>query len=418
MRHYITYYILIVVSVVFSVSSFAQHPKVKLDFNKPHKLSCEFNEVVFHSYYDMGRISSCSQVDDTTFLIRSLPENVPINPSPWYGFSVESSNETEQQITVLIEADKTRPRYLPKLSEDKATWDSLPFSVEEERLKISLTIGGDQPIQYVSGQEIMDTAFYSFWNRQIASQSMFELETIGSSGQGRPIEALIHKSVDNKEWIYIIGRQHPPEVTGAKALVQFVETLIQDSPDNNRFFARFNVLLVPLLNPDGVAAGNWRHNLNGVDLNRDWGKFTQVETKTVHDSLINLMEDDHNLVFALDFHSTQQDIFYTVPTDYVPLVNKRRNIDKTIVPSKFVEEWLDELKQQTLRSFTVRQRPGSNPGRGVFKQFIADEYGVHAVTYEIGDNTDRHLIKHVATQSAHTLVDKLLQTPPSSFRVD
>ena len=88
-----------------------------------------------------------------------------------------------------------------------------------------------------------------------------------------------------------------------------------------------------------------------------------------------------------------------------------------MAPSLFVEEWLEDVKQQSVRSFTLRDRPGSSPGRGVFKQFIADEYGVHAVTYEVGDNTNRALIKHVAQQAAETLVTKLLATPQADFIV-
>ena len=42
---------------------------------------------------------------------------------------------------------------------------------------------------------------------------------------------------------------------------------------------RFNIITFPLLNPDGADMGNWRHNANGVDLNRDWVDFTQPETK-------------------------------------------------------------------------------------------------------------------------------------------
>ena len=34
-------------------------------------------------------------------------------------------------------------------------------------------------------------------------------------------------------------------------------------------------------NPDGVDSGYWRHNSNGVDLNRDWIEFTQPETKAI-----------------------------------------------------------------------------------------------------------------------------------------
>ena len=71
----------------------------------------------------------------------------------------------------------------------------------------------------------------------------------------------------------IVGRQHPPEVTGSMALMEFVETIVGASDLAKEFRQSFRTIVIPLMNPDGVAAGNWRHNLNGVDLNRDWGPF-------------------------------------------------------------------------------------------------------------------------------------------------
>ncbi|MEP3926289.1 MAG: M14 family zinc carboxypeptidase, partial [Gilvibacter sp.] len=169
------------------------------------------------------------------------------------------------------------------------------------------------------------------------------------------------------------------------------------------FLQRFNVLIIPNLNPDGVASGNWRHNNKGIDLNRDWGKFTQLETALVKAKLDNLLKAYQHLVFAVDFHSTQQDIFYTMPTDY------------NVAPSQFTNDWLAKIKSQTVASFVVRPKPGSSPGRGVFKQFIADEYKVHAVTFEIGDNTQRELIDHLAKTSGLTLMEHMLETPSQAF---
>jgi len=44
-----------------------------------------------------------------------------------------------------------------------------------------------------------------------------------------------------------------------------------DSELAREFRRRFSIIMVPLLNPDGVVLGHWRHNVNGVDLNRDGG---------------------------------------------------------------------------------------------------------------------------------------------------
>src|SRR3546814_1987601 len=72
----------------------------------------------------------------------------------------------------------------------------------------------------------------------------------------------------------------------------FVDELAADSPLARDFRERTLVIVLPLLNPDGVVEGNWRGNINGQDLNRDWGPFTQSETRAVRDLLERELDDD------------------------------------------------------------------------------------------------------------------------------
>src|SRR3546814_2301684 len=95
-------------------------------------------------------------------------------------------------------------------------------------------------------------------------------------GRGKP---------DWREVLRGLGRQHPRETTGTQALMGFVDELAADSPLARDFRERTLVIVLPLLNPDGVVEGNWRGNINGQDLNRDWGPFTQSETRAVRDVL-------------------------------------------------------------------------------------------------------------------------------------
>lgn len=58
----------------------------------------------------------------------------------------------------------------------------------------------------------------------------------------------------------VIGRLHPPEVTGQFALQAFVESLCMDSETAKKFRKEYTVYVVPMMNPDGVDNGHWRHN--------------------------------------------------------------------------------------------------------------------------------------------------------------
>ena len=68
--------------------------------------------------------------------------------------------------------------------------------------------------------------------------------------------------------------------------------------------------MIPNMNPDGVEHGFWRHNMGGIDLNRDWGPFTQPETVLVRDQLDRFVQTGSpQLSLFLDFHSTDRDVF-------------------------------------------------------------------------------------------------------------
>ncbi|WP_339719637.1 M14 family metallopeptidase [uncultured Paraglaciecola sp.] len=362
---------------------------------------CEFEAVRFTANFETAKLNSCAQLSENHYLLTTDAENRPINSSPWYAFKVEPKLEGKTtQIKISIQAEQAKPRYLPKMSRDSRIWHNLPFEIKDNQLTFEINLSQEL---YISAQEIINNDHYLNWMNDIVQTSSFTKINLGHSTLGRPIEALLSQKDNNTEWLLILGRQHPPEVTGALALLSFVEQLAQFSASQQAFLARFNVLIIPNMNPDGVALGNWRHNSKGLDLNRDWGKFTQIETSLVKAKLDSLLKGSQRLVFAVDFHSTQQDIFYTMPKDY------------DVAPPLFSSDWLRKIKSQSVASFVIRPKPGSSPGRGVFKQFIADTYKVHAVTFELGDNTQRELIDHVAKISSITLIEHMLDTPSQAF---
>ena len=365
--------------------------------------ACDFNDVLFHADFPMGRLNHCEQISPQQFTLHFQPENRPINSSAWYAFQVKST--TPQTLSLTLTFDGDLPRYLPKISRDGQTWQTIPFATSTAGFEIAVEVD-KQPL-WIAGQELITNQTYADWfnaqknaAKNKTERRFFEL---GRSTQGRHIQAITSLAENSNEWVILIGRQHPPEVTGALAMLPFVENLLSDSTMAKQFRQRFNLLIVPNVNPDGVAAGNWRHNTRGKDLNRDWNQFEQTETRLIHNVLQKLVQDKQKIVFALDFHSTQEDVFYTIPSD------------AGIVPKDLANLWLDTINQQTNRFFKVRNKPGNSPGRGIFKQYIADTYRVHGVTFELGDNTNRQLIKQIATVSAQTFMSLMTSTDPSDF---
>ena len=84
---------------------------------------------------------------------------------------------------------------------------------------------------------------------------------------------------------YSLFRQHPPEVSGYRSFLYFFNRLMDSDELAQNFRSNFHIIAYPMLNPDGVEQGHWRHNSKGIDLNRDWEYFRQPETRSVRDAL-------------------------------------------------------------------------------------------------------------------------------------
>jgi len=352
--------------------------------------ACNIGTVRLTADFATGRMQDCKALGDNEFLITLLPESTPINPSPWYAFKVEADQPTDIKLIMKVKGDKHR--YPPKISHDGKHWQLQAHKLTGDRLVIEMS--ATQQPAYIAAQEIIDNRYYVNWGNELQKTHNVSHQTIGKSTQGRAIYKIESKSESN-EWLVILGRMHPPEVTGALALFPFVKSLLNNNVLANKFREKYNILVIPNINPDGVDAGNWRHNTNGHDLNRDWINFSQKETQLVNSTLKNLVANQQKIKFAIDFHSTQHDVFYTMPINY-GVENKY-----------FVQHWLTALDNK-MPNFKVITQPGNTPNNGVSKQYFADTFNVHAITYEVGDNTSREKIKRIATNAATTLMRTML----------
>jgi len=353
--------------------------------------ACSSGVVRITADFSTARMDECKLVAENEYLITLVPENTPINSSPWYAFKIQADQATDITITMRVRGDKHR--YPPKVSSDSKVWQLQPYKLKGKRLIMKIA-ASPKPV-FIAAQEIINNQYYVDWAKKLTVNSQVTHSLLGNSTQGRPIYKIEHKNENAKEWLVILGRQHPPEITGALALFPFVETLLSTSNISQRYLEKYNVLVIPNINPDGVHAGNWRSNANGLDLNRDWNDFTQIETRLINDYLQELVAQGQKIKFAVDFHSTVRDIFYTMPVDY------------GVEDAYFVRNWLGELDKM-MPNFTVEIKPGNNPGLGVSKQYFSDKFGVHAITYEMGDNTDRGEIKRIAFNSANLLMANML----------
>jgi hypothetical protein len=90
----------------------------------------------------------------------------------------------------------------------------------------------------------------------------------GASAEGRPI--LVLAAGTGPEKVLLWSQMHGDEPAATCALVDLLAHLVQtrDEPATRTLLSRLTLLVLPMLNPDGVAR-NDRRNAQGIDINRD-----------------------------------------------------------------------------------------------------------------------------------------------------
>ncbi|MEO1044067.1 MAG: M14 family zinc carboxypeptidase [Pseudomonadota bacterium] len=371
---------------------------------------CKTSQFSLDTDFPAGAMASCVTVAEDRIRIIIAPEDAPpINPSPWYAFRLTPIAPGESgMVAVEIDYPQYAHRYWPKVSTDNRIWDRLqPDAVQSlvkddegrtKRVLLKVRLS-DIPV-FIAGQELLTPQHYDDWFAMVEKHGDVRKWRLGLSAEKRPIDAITISARPGvqKEQVVLIGRQHPPELTGAIAHLVFTETLLEDSDLAKRYRERFETIVVPLVNPDGVVRGHWRHNTGGIDLNRDWGPFTQPETRLLRDVLVGIENDPNkDLRLFIDFHSTQKDVVYTIPD--------RFETD----PPMLVTNWLKRY-QDRMPGYEVVIEAGHNADRPVSKAYIYEAFGAPSATFELGDETDRKRIERIGREAAIAMMETLLKT--------
>ena len=353
---------------------------VKIDFNfsGSGNLSCE---VIKSDYL---KIFINPELDDS------------INPSPWFAFR---KSEHSKSIKLELDYKNYHHRYHPKISIDKKSWnkiDEANISKKENGKIVVIDFLPSSQKNYVASQELITNFWYNKWYNELENSGRVRREVIGFSVLKNPIPMFFVEKNINNPYILILGRQHPPEVTGAFAMRGFINQLLNKNSLSDSFLKNYNILFVPLMNPDGVMNGYWRYNENKKDLNRDWGIFIQPETDAVNKKLTELK--NKKLALFIDFHSTFKNLFYI------------SDIAEESPMKNFLEDWLlGSRKSLSEANYKYEIINSLNKDNGVSKNYIYNKYKIPSVTYEVSDNEDRDVIQQSSSILAINLMELLLK---------
>lgn len=149
-----------------------------------------------------------------------------------------------------------------------------------------------------------------------AYPDLAEVVDLGPSVQGRRLWAIrITGPGEDKPAVMYHGGQHGNEIMGPAVIAYAAHHLLTNyeaDPDVRAVVDGVEWFLLPIMNPDGYAAGR-RYNANDVDLNRNWGgpgsrenPFSEPETAAMRDFFLS----HPNTRAHLDMHSAGQMIMW------------------------------------------------------------------------------------------------------------
>ncbi|MFG0328693.1 MAG: M14 family zinc carboxypeptidase [Phycisphaerales bacterium] len=229
-------------------------------------------------------------------------------------------------ITVIVHG---APRGVaPEYTEGEFRWRSVAeVSQVDGALRLRQTFESDHAVIRLAppppapeGVEYYDLERLEDHLTSIDADPRVTVEVIGWSYQNRPdIDRPIYKVTisdatvpdDDKTPVLILSRQHGNEFASNHILEGAIDFILGDyqpglRPDD--LLERFRFTIYPMINPDGVEAGQWgeRHNRNGIDLNREWndsgsGPDEEWETRHVHAD-IEVLQAQSMFAQAVDLH--------------------------------------------------------------------------------------------------------------------
>ena len=375
----------------------------EMPFKVPLQTRKEWNfekeGVQFSNNFSGARLNNCTHLQDNIYVVTISPENSPINHSPWYAFKISSSKKQTIEVRFLLTHPGTTCK--PIISFDGKEFKALEkdkwkaTNSEKKILASALLKVGPNPL-WVFAHQPINLDNLDLWSNTLAKSPSTKITTIGKSMEGRPIKQLALGNPDATNFIFILGRQHPPEVTGSVGLMSFVDAIALNSPLSKTFRHSFQTIVIPVVNPDGVEHGHWRSTLGGVDPNRDYGPFTQIETRAVRDALTTIAKQPKARVYLfLDFHSTSEDIFYT-----------QRDEDQTF-PLLFTKRWLKGI-QEHFPNYAFKRDAGHNENLPTSKTWAYKTFGCAGITYEFGYNTSFEKVRVIASGAADEMMKILV----------
>lgn len=271
--------------------------------------------------FESGNIGKIER-DGRRIVLNLRSDNDDALPKYWrQWFYLELTDlPVDKPVEITIKGAGQWSYYLPFYSLDNKQWFQFDQRDVSKPSKLTLRIRHKFPegrvwlARYVPYTLTKLTEYLD----KVRRSPYVELSDIGKTPEGRTIPLLTvtnPKSKKPKSRVLIHARTHPGEVGSSFLLEGLVDHLTSNAPTAKRLRDRVVFTIVPMLNVDGVVAGNNRVTPRGVNLEGKWyarpGETRSLdetrvptEVQLLHALVDRLAQEKIPITMALNLHSS------------------------------------------------------------------------------------------------------------------
>lgn len=199
----------------------------------------------------------------------------------------------------------------PVISYDRVEWTHIStYEYDAAEPKLRLHVRPRRPTFWIAHCPPYTNENLSKLRTSIAASADFRKEVVGRSAGGRELLLWTIGRGDPARVpvIWLMFRQHSWESGSSWAGEGVVRQLLGTSSDSKLLRERALWKIFPLCDPDGVARGGVRFNVNGFDLNRNWdvvNRERMPEITAQRDAVRKWIEGGHRIALFLSLHNTE-----------------------------------------------------------------------------------------------------------------
>lgn len=186
--------------------------------------------------------------------------NINNYDNDWKGFNVCFSYD-----------NKTWKRYTTKLKKKTLTWQIKPE------------------------KNIIWFAYYPPYTFSKTKKLFKKSKIIGKTKDNNPV--IMKRFGRGAKKVWLISGQHSGETINSWMLEGFYKRMMERKKE---LFKKYTFYIIPNANPDGNKRGYWYVTSKGINLNRDWNKFSAPETKAIKKQI-----DKIGYYLVLDLHGDE-----------------------------------------------------------------------------------------------------------------